>query len=256
MNLGIIQGRLSIPDLGFQDCPRDWKKEFLNLEKLGLKHIEWIVTKKSFDENPVFFHDLKNFPISSVCVDHLVDQKIDDFDFIDHYLGPVCHAVKSSKISRITIPLLEESSVEEDDKRFKFISNFSKFISKHPDINFSFETELALNKICDLLVHPNITLTYDVGNTTAYGLSHRDYIGMFFKKISNVHLKDRKIGGKSVYPGTGDTDFQMIFRLLRSFGYDKDYTMQFCRGIDGQETETCKDHIDFIKSLYVNTEKI
>ena len=72
-NIGIIQGRLSQPIEGFQECPNDWKGEFDLLPSLGLNHIEWIVTKKSFSNNPLFSEDLSNYPISSICADNLVD---------------------------------------------------------------------------------------------------------------------------------------------------------------------------------------
>ena len=49
MKIGIIQGRLSSPDEGFQECPVDWKREFDLLRGLNLTHIEWIVTKEKFD---------------------------------------------------------------------------------------------------------------------------------------------------------------------------------------------------------------
>ena len=48
MKIGIIQGRLSEPKEGFQDTPTDWKREFEDLKKNNLNHIEWIITKDSF----------------------------------------------------------------------------------------------------------------------------------------------------------------------------------------------------------------
>ena len=36
MNIGIIQGRLSPPIEGFQECPINWKREFNLLSGLGL----------------------------------------------------------------------------------------------------------------------------------------------------------------------------------------------------------------------------
>ena len=38
MKIGIIQGRLSSPDEGFQECPVDWKREFKLLGALDLNH--------------------------------------------------------------------------------------------------------------------------------------------------------------------------------------------------------------------------
>ena len=40
MKLGLIQGRLSEPKEGFQDTPKNWKKEFEKLKEAGLNHIE------------------------------------------------------------------------------------------------------------------------------------------------------------------------------------------------------------------------
>ena len=51
MKVGIIQGRLSTPTEGFQECPKNWKREFDLLDELSLSHIDWIVTKNSFNNN-------------------------------------------------------------------------------------------------------------------------------------------------------------------------------------------------------------
>ena len=48
MKIGIIQGRLSEPKEGFQECPINWKREFDLLPELGLNHIEWIITSNNF----------------------------------------------------------------------------------------------------------------------------------------------------------------------------------------------------------------
>ena len=74
MNIGIIQGRLSSPEEGFQECPKNWEKEFELLKELGLSHVDWIVTKNSFDNNPIFFKNLNGYPINSICADNLVDK--------------------------------------------------------------------------------------------------------------------------------------------------------------------------------------
>jgi hypothetical protein len=42
MKIGIIQGRLSEPLNGFQECPENWKREFEILPDIGLSHIEWM----------------------------------------------------------------------------------------------------------------------------------------------------------------------------------------------------------------------
>ncbi len=86
MKLGIIQGRLSPPeDNHIQEFPIHWEKEFALLQVLGLSHIEWIVTKGSWEYNPMLDDtvDLKGLPISSICVDAMIDK---DF-YKDQYIS-------------------------------------------------------------------------------------------------------------------------------------------------------------------------
>ena len=63
MKLGIIQGRLSEPVEGFQDTPANWEREFDLLTQLELNHVEWIVTKDSFENNPIFTEELEKYSI-------------------------------------------------------------------------------------------------------------------------------------------------------------------------------------------------
>ena len=90
MKIGMIQGRLSKPREGFQECPKKWQREFYLMEQIGLNHIEWIVTKESFKDNPFFSEDLKKYPIHSVCADNLVDKKIDNIRYVKKNLDPIC----------------------------------------------------------------------------------------------------------------------------------------------------------------------
>ena len=255
MKLGLIQGRLSPPNEGFQECPSDFMMEFERLKDLDLSHIEWIVTSKSAETNPIFKLEVKDLPISSICADNIVDSRIFESDFFESCLAPICDAAYRLGVTRITLPLLEKSSVENDENRFFIIDKLKRISITNPKINFSLETELALDKISSLLVNENVTLTYDVGNTTAYGLDHVKYLKMFYKKIANVHLKDRKLNGRSLEPGQGDTDFHTIFNILQKRKYSGDYTMQFCRGVAGDEINQCKKHADFVRSMYDNSKK-
>ena len=58
MRLGILQGRLSPPNGGFQEFPKDWKEEFELALDLGLKHIDWLVTKNCTHESNALFSGL------------------------------------------------------------------------------------------------------------------------------------------------------------------------------------------------------
>ena len=194
---------------------------------------------------------LSSFPISSLCADTLVDERIVDKDFLDDNLTPICLSAIRNKINNITIPLLEGSNVEDSKIRGKFKELIVKYADRYPSINFSFECELSIGGLRDILeLSDSFYVTYDTGNITSYGLDHAEYIDTFHKKINNVHLKDRTFDAKTVYPNTGDTNFKSIFSKLVSSGYNGPYTMQTVRGKTGREINTTLEHKQILEGLY------
>ncbi len=251
MKLGIIQGRLSEPTEGFQDTPSNWEKEFNLLPELGLNHVEWIVTKESFENNPIFTEELAKYSISSICADNLVDQNISDTEFLESNLAPICRAALKNGIDNITIPILEESSLSSYSKRDAFLTEMQDFSDRYQSLNFSFEIEDKMDVIADIIfMRDNFYLTYDTGNMTTVGVDHADYLHMFHEKINNIHLKDRAEDNSTVEPLTGNTNFTKIFAILKELGYNGIYTLQTARDKTGLETETIKRHINIFKELY------
>ena len=251
MKIGIIQGRLSPPIEGFQDTPTDWQREFNLLPKLGLNHIEWIVTKESFDNNPIFTEELNDYSISSICADNLVDERISETDFLEENLNPICKAAIKNKIKTITIPILEDSNLSNWKKREKFTLEMQEFSQRYKKLNFSFEIEDQMDVIADIIyMGENFYLTYDTGNMTTVGADHEVYLHMFIEKINNVHLKDRNLENQTVEPLTGATDFVKIFDKLSELGYNGLYPLQTAREDAGMEEETINKHINKFKELY------
>jgi L-ribulose-5-phosphate 3-epimerase len=250
MRVGIIQGRLSPPDEGFQECPKDWKSEFDSLTELGLNHIEWIITKKSFIDNPFFIYDLIEYPIYTVCADNLVNERIDDEAFMQVSLNPICKAAIRNNVKYITIPLLEESSLQDEQKRLRFKKILRGFAEQYPNIHFSLEAELEAKKLLDIVaVAPNVHVTYDTGNITSCGFDHEEYIDAISERISNVHLKDRTMDGNTVIPGSGRTNFKLIFDKLKDIGYSGVFTLQTARETPGEEKETINRHLQILRRI-------
>jgi len=254
MKLGIIQGRLSKPvDGKIQEFPIEcWKKEFLILGDLKLNHIEWIITKKSFNEK---ITDLKiedySSRISAICCDHIIDEKIVDIDFLEENLSPVCDWAIKNKVSSINIPLLEESRITDENKE-KLFNNLVLFSKKYKNINFNFEIESDILTCLDLVRRSeNFFLVYDTGNITSCGFDYEEWVTKGFEYIRHVHLKDRTISPiKTVEPLTGDTNFKEIFDLLKKKNYNYYYTIQTCRGQSGYEIETINKHKEIFRKLY------
>ena len=251
MKIGIIQGRLSPPNEGFQECPVDWKREFNLLGALDLNHIEWIVTKETYDFNPIHTENLKKYPISSVCVDFMVDENFSDTKYLENYFKPICDLVRKNKIQCLTIPLLEKSSVVDDDIRDEFTKVIYSYFNEYTDIKFLIEAELGIDELKSLLISDNLGITYDTGNITSFGLDHELYIDSFRTDINQVHIKDRvRDTLETVIPGEGDTDFSLIFNKLKSINYDGLYTLQTARENDGDEVETIQKHKQIIEGFY------
>lgn len=256
MKIGIIQGRLSKPVNGqIQEFPfDDWKNEFKLLQDIGLNHIEWIITKTSYDKNPIFLENLINFQISSICCDHIIDENIIEYDFLEKYLSPVCIAAEKNYINTISIPILEKSSLKNNNARKKFIESITKIHKKFKDLNFTFEAEdLTCNEIKEILYSSDkFTFTYDTGNITSNYNNHEEIIEHLFEKIQNVHIKDRTFEGKTVFPNHGNTDFKMIFSNLKKHNYNKLFTLQLARFLSGFEEQTIKFYKNLFEEIYKN----
>ena len=251
MKVGVIQGRLTTPDNGFQDCPKNWKDEFFKLNMLGLNHVEWIVTKDSYEFNPIFFEDVSKYPIHSICADNIVDDRVGSESFVYDSLVQICAAALQNEISNITIPLLEDSDVSDDQTRAQFCKAIEALACQYENLNFSIEAELDPSKLEEIIrMRDNFYVTYDTGNITSCGFDHVEYINRFHTKINNVHLKDRTYKAQTVPPGTGNTDFSLIFKTLLSVGYNGVFTMQTAREEYGQEYSTILNHKNFFQEMF------
>ena len=253
MKVGIIQGRLSAPVEGFQECPKEWEREFNLLDELNLNHIEWIVTKESFKTNPIFSVDVSKYPISSICADNLVDERIFNEKYLDKNLRPLCEIAIKNNIDNVTIPLLEDSSVVDIKLHKKFCKMIKEYSTEYKEINFLFEAELQASRLIDILsISDNFFVTYDTGNITSCGFDHTEYLSSVFSRIKNVHLKDRTFQAQTVSPSMGDTNFKEIFNFLKEKRYNGLYTLQTAREKFGSEIETIKKHKKILEKIYDN----
>tara|TARA_B110000211_G_C14026947_1_gene530318 strand:+ start:492 stop:1271 length:780 start_codon:yes stop_codon:yes gene_type:complete len=254
MNLGIVQGRLLKPVEGnIQEFPKnEWEKEFGIIGELGLTHIEWIITNKSFYEGVI---DLKisdyKDKISSITCDNLITSDIFKSSFLEKQLKPICDWALKNGVNKISIPLLEDSTITPQNKR-KFFDIIISYGLLYPELEFHFEMESDWGISLELVKSsPNFYLIYDTGNITSCGFDHSEWIKNCIPYIRNVHLKDRtKKPIRTVKPFTGDTNFNLIFDKLKYFDYNGLYTLQLARGKDGEEIITTKEHIKLFKNLY------
>ena len=252
MNLSILQGRLSMPILGYQETPEDWQREFNLIGDLGINHIEWVVTNKQYFNNPIFSDDLSGYPISIVCADNAVDERIFEKGYFFDTIFPLCEMCQENGLTTVGIPLLEKSSVNSKNKKDSIIQNLIDCCDAFPSMTVNLEAELDADTLLDIVnSHENLKITYDTGNITSMNFDHKLYIEKVFDKITNVHLKDRCFdGGPSMHFGKGDTNFELIFEVLSNLGYDKIFTLQMRRGEAGNEVSHIKEIATSFRRLY------
>ena len=261
-----MQGRLS-PSLDgeIQGFPvNTWKNEFELLSQLpvmpyyapDVDTIDWIVPMKGFEENPIF-HEFVNInkSVNAVCVDSIIDDRFPDPTFLDTYFASVCTRSVLCGINRITVPLLEKSSVMNEDIRRRFLDYVIDLAArKLPTVYLSFEFEATEEVIDEVLgSHPSFRLTYDTGNFTSYfkdKVNHKKLLTKYKNRIDNIHLKDRVASTcHTVEPGEGDTNFVQIFETLAETDYQKHFTLQTSRGRSGQEMITVSRHLDYFNKI-------
>ena len=150
MKLGVLQGRLTAPTRGhYQEFPKQWFSEFDTIQRIGLHGIEWLITKDYNFNNPIYtsFDLIQNLPVMSICVDTLVDERIINKDFLFHSLFSLCNTIKDSKMNVLTIPILDESDLNNDLARAMFCEAIQSIGQAFPRVKFAFESEMSPQKL-------------------------------------------------------------------------------------------------------------
>ena len=253
LTIGPMLGRLTpLEDTSVgQEFPKHWRNELADLHNINANCLEWLIIDKPLGENPMFYsygESLDKFPIVSVNIHSLVTKKASMLE-LEH----ICKACVRHKIKRITLPLLEVSSLNNSYNKTNELDKFKQVVERYPQLSFSFETDLPAEEFKPMLdTSENFFMTYDTGNATAFNLDHEKEIEILNNKIDNVHLKDRlHNNGPSVKPFTGDTDFKLIFKSLKNIEYKNPFILETFRGTPGDEKTTVTNYIKQFKEIYV-----
>lgn len=267
--IGIMGGRLSSRiDNEIQSFPRySWKDEFEKAKICGFDVIEWIFDL--YEKNPILSDDgikeikklseKTNVVINSVCADYFMKHKLFsesqyDIEKARNILQNLIHKCGDLEIKILEIPLVDSSSLRNNDEKEQLISNLEKVlpIAEKNNVSLTLETDLPPKSFKELLLtfdHPNIKANYDIGNSAALGYNSIEELGEFGKWIVNIHVKDRKFHGSSVPLGTGDADFDSFFSTLATLPYVGDLIIQGAREDDKKIAPeyTCKKYLSFTK---------
>jgi len=269
--LGVMQGRLVPKYQGrYQAFPIGmWQDEFKVAKACGLDLVEFILDFNDAEENPLLkiggieeiVRVCQNTDVSvkTICADyfmeaplHSSDNKVADESF--KILERLLEAAKVLKITDIVIPCVDQSSLETEEAVNRFIKQIIKIIPtiEKENFNLSLETDLAPQPFIELLNKlnsKNITVNYDIGNSAALGFDSDEELAAYGDRITDIHIKDRLLGGGPVTLGEGNADFTKFFDKLEEYDYQGPFIMQAYR--DDEGVKIFRKQLNWIKK-YLN----
>ena len=255
--IGVMQGRLLPKYQGrYQSHPVDyWQEEFDIAKEIGLDCVEFILDYNDAEQNPLLKEGgieeiLKVCESSHVSVDTIC---------ADYFMVAPLHSIKEAVatkskeilinllkktselgVTNIVIPCVDQSSLDNEEAVNRFAHQIRDVLpdAEHQGINLSLETDLAPQPFLDLLnkLDSNrITVNYDIGNSAALGYNPIEELNAYENRISDIHIKDRVLGGGPVLLGSGSADFESFFKKLKESKYEGPFIMQAYRDDEGVE---------------------
>lgn len=242
-----------------------WKNEFKAASSCGFDSIEWIF---DLQQNPILEEqgliEMKKLSaeygvkINSLCCDYFMEKplfNVSEFD-LDKSLNIFQKLIMSCNklgIKILELPFVDSSSLKTNDEENQVVKNLDRHISlaEKNDVLVTFETDLPPRRFEHFLLkfnHKNITANYDTGNSASLGYDVSEEITILGSRISNIHIKDRLLHGKTVDLGKGNTNFDQFFSKLQKISYKGDLIIQGARNDSNEKPEvTCKRYLDFVK---------
>ena len=275
MNVGIMSGRLSKQiKKEIQSFPsEEWEDEFEKARQCGFSSIEWIFDMRP---NPIIdekgikeIQNLKkksNIEINSICCDYFMKKLLfgDNPDEIENNFKVLEKIIESSKkigIKNIEIPLVDSSSLKNEENKKQFSDIIKRIIPKLDEkMRIVLETDLPPKKFREFIESFNsdkIKANYDTGNSAALGYDMKEEFKEIGKYFANIHIKDRKFQGNTVPFGDGDVDFEVFFNELLKIDYDGELIIQGARQ-DSKEDyiTTCKNYLKIVKQYLDKYNKV
>jgi L-ribulose-5-phosphate 3-epimerase len=272
IEFGVMQGRLLPKYQGrYQAHPAGyWREEFPVAKELGLAYIEFILDFNDAEANPLLSQDGKSeileqvaatgVRVKTICADyfmeaplHSADPKVARASF--NVLQRLLVRAAELGVSDVVIPCVDHASLRDSRMVDSFVSAVEPLLGTLDElsINLSLETDLNPTHFTALLERfdsPRITVNYDTGNSAALGYDPIEELAAYGEKITDIHIKDRVLGGGSVVLGTGNTQFERFLLKLKELDYQGPFIMQAYR--DDEGVKVFKEQLAWIREHTVS----
>jgi hexulose-6-phosphate isomerase len=255
-SIGFIQGRLSpITNNRIQQFPWDtWQNEFSIASKNDINLIEWTIDTFKFYLNPLInlnqWEEINtiarknNILIPSVTCDYFMENPPwkSDINLIKKGIIAIFQGMKNISAKILVVPLVDNSSLLDssnaDTVKNLFINLIPEMIQNN--IQIAFECDLNPEELLHFISEFDknyFGVNYDIGNSASLGFDPNKEFEAYGSRITNVHVKDRKINGPTIPLGEGDADFLRIFGLLHEVNYQGNLILQTARSKEGKDAE-------------------
>jgi sugar phosphate isomerase/epimerase len=268
LNLGVMQGRL-LPKYRnrFQAHPVGyWQKEFRVAKELGFTHIEFILDYNDHDKNPLLSkegraeinqHILETgVKVRSICADYFMEAPlhVTDTDSALSSLAMMQQLLEWAPeigVECIVLPCVDHSSVKTEAEKNRLREALYKLVPgcEQNGVTIALEMDLNAEDFKSLIAElpACITVNYDTGNSAALGYDIAEEFEAYGNRISDIHIKDRVLGGGSVPLGSGNTDFSRVMQEIRKIQFDGILVMQAYR--DDEGIEILKSQLSTLNNL-------
>lgn len=272
-SIGIMQGRLTPSNnRGIQFFPFEyWEEEFYIGKEIGLNEIEFIFDYENHEDNPLWTSVGRNeireaieksgVKIHAVCFDYFMRRPFfkeqnriireDLYQENKKILFHILKAMEELKISLIEIPLVDASSLKNEEEKKEFINFIFDILKEAPKlIKIGLETDLPpleFRQFLERIGEDRVGANYDTGNSSGLGYNPNEEVRSLDKYIFNIHIKDRLLGGMTQPLGTGSADFDVFFQAVKAINYHGNFILQAARGEDGREKENIVSQIEFVQ---------
>ena len=259
-----MQGRLSpMVDGKIQAFPwKSWKDEFSLAKQLGFTLMEWTLDHERIFKNPLLSQKGQqeilnrksryNIDIPSLTADFIMQKPFYNFDGRERIalldtIKKVLLACSKVGINMLVFPLVDNGSIKSVLEKKKLLSGLGELEPMLHELGFSicFESDLEPEPLKDFIDELNpvhFGINYDIGNSAALGYDPAEEIGLYGNRITNVHIKDRKLGGTTVPLGEGHADLARVFKELIKAQYNGNYILQTARSEDGDHAAVLKQY--------------
>ena len=253
--IGFMQGRLSpIIDNKIQSFPwQNWQAEFSTARANNFRLMEWTLDHEDLYKNPLMtilgvekiLNLCKKFKIKIPSLtgdcfmqspfwksEGRIEQELKK-DFLK-----VIKAGSNLGVELIVVPLVDNGRIENIEQSLKL----KNWLLEHQElfgecnVKIVFESDLGpqeLSVFMEDLPPTHFGINYDIGNSAASGFDPREELACYGKRVLNVHIKDRILGGTTVPIGSGAADFVSVFSALQTLKYDGNFILQTARSEDG-----------------------